>query len=176
VRTTGVVETIFTIDRAKYRMVDVGGQRTERKKWIHCFQDVNAILFVSAISEFDQVCFEDGTTNRMTESLVLFNDVVNNQLFRTMPIILFLNKRDLLDEKLASGVKFGDQFPDFHGRNELVDVVQFIEEKFVSLDMRQNKFLYPHLTCATNQNDIKAVMDVIKGITVRKHRDALQLL
>jgi GTPase SAR1 family protein len=175
VRTTGVMETKFAIDNVQYKMVDVGGQRTERRKWIQCFQDVNAVLFVTAISEFDQMCFEDETTNRMTESLVLFNNVANNQFFRTTPILLFLNKRDLLDEKLASGAMFADQFPDFHGRNEVADVAQFIEEKFTALDQRQNKILYAHLTCATNQNDIKAVMNVIK-VTVRKHADSLPLL
>jgi hypothetical protein len=45
----------------------VGGQRSERKKWIHCFEDVNAIIFIAAISEFDQVLFEDETTVRKSD-------------------------------------------------------------------------------------------------------------
>ncbi|EJW74437.1 hypothetical protein WUBG_14655 [Wuchereria bancrofti] len=44
------------------RIFDVGGQRSERKKWIHCFEDVNAIIFIAAISQYDQVLFEDETT------------------------------------------------------------------------------------------------------------------
>ena len=43
-------------------MIDVGGQRSERKKWIHCFEDVNAIIFITAISEYDEVLAEDETT------------------------------------------------------------------------------------------------------------------
>ena len=43
-------------------MLDVGGQRSERKKWIHCFQDVTALLFVVAISGYDQVLIEDRDT------------------------------------------------------------------------------------------------------------------
>ena len=38
-----------------YRMLDVGGQRSERRKWIHCFDDVKAIIFLTAINEYDQV-------------------------------------------------------------------------------------------------------------------------
>lgn len=45
-----------------YRLFDVGGQRSERKKWIHCFEDVTAIIFCVAMSEYDQVLHEDETT------------------------------------------------------------------------------------------------------------------
>ena len=38
-----------------FKLIDVGGQRSERRKWIHCFENVNAILFVVAISEYNQV-------------------------------------------------------------------------------------------------------------------------
>jgi hypothetical protein len=40
-------------------MFDVGGQRSERKKWIHCFENVTAVLFVVAISGYDQCLAED---------------------------------------------------------------------------------------------------------------------
>ena len=41
-----------------YRMVDVGGQRSERRKWIHCFENVTSIMFLVALSEYDQVLVE----------------------------------------------------------------------------------------------------------------------
>ncbi len=41
-----------------YRMVDVGGQRSERRKWIHCFENVTSVMFLVAISEYDQVLYE----------------------------------------------------------------------------------------------------------------------
>lgn len=39
-----------------YRMIDVGGQRSERRKWIHAFEGVKAVIFLTAINEYDQVC------------------------------------------------------------------------------------------------------------------------
>lgn len=49
-----------------FRLFDVGGQRSERKKWIHCFEDVTAIIFCVAMSEYDQVLHEDETTVCLT--------------------------------------------------------------------------------------------------------------
>src|SRR4051812_37332570 len=71
VKTTGITETTFIIGDLTYRMFDVGGQRSERKKWIHCFENVTTILFLVAISEYDQLLFEDETVNRMQEALPL---------------------------------------------------------------------------------------------------------
>lgn len=59
VKTTGITETVFVIGDLTYRMFDVGGQRSERKKWIHCFESVTAIIFLVAISEYDQTLVED---------------------------------------------------------------------------------------------------------------------
>jgi guanine nucleotide-binding protein subunit alpha len=59
VKTTGIQETTFQVQNLNYRMVDVGGQRSERKKWIHCFENVTTIIFMSAISEYDQTLIED---------------------------------------------------------------------------------------------------------------------
>ncbi|KAK5975993.1 Guanine nucleotide-binding protein alpha-3 subunit, partial [Trichostrongylus colubriformis] len=62
IKTTGIVEVSFIIKKVHFRVFDVGGQRSERKKWIHCFEDVNAIIFIAAVSEYDEVLFEDETT------------------------------------------------------------------------------------------------------------------
>ncbi len=96
VRTTGVVEASFHVRyrgmALSFRLIDVGGQRSERRKWIHCFDNVDAILFLVAISEYNQVLLEDGRTNRMDESLKLFESIVNNPFFIKTSFLLFLNK------------------------------------------------------------------------------------
>lgn len=58
-RTTGISETIFDLGQLTYKMFDVGGQRSERKKWIHVFDNVQVVLFLAAISGYDQVLVED---------------------------------------------------------------------------------------------------------------------
>jgi len=58
-KTTGIYETRFTMGQLSIHMFDVGGQRSERKKWIHCFENVTSIIFCVALSEYDQVLLEE---------------------------------------------------------------------------------------------------------------------
>jgi hypothetical protein len=59
---------------------------------IHCFEDVTAIIFCVALSEYDQVLYEDESTNRMHESLRLFDSICNNKWF----VFLFLRGNSFL--------------------------------------------------------------------------------
>lgn len=59
VKTTGITETMFRVGELTYRLFDVGGQRSERKKWIHCFENVTALVFLVSLSEYDQMLYED---------------------------------------------------------------------------------------------------------------------
>lgn len=72
VLTSGIFETKFRVDKVKFHMFDVGGQRDERRKWIQCFNDVTAIIFVAASSSYNMVLREDYTQNRLREALDLF--------------------------------------------------------------------------------------------------------
>ena len=63
----------YVIEGKEFVVIDVGGQRNERKKWIHCFEDVTAIVFIAALSAYDSMLFEDSSTNRMHEALDLFD-------------------------------------------------------------------------------------------------------
>jgi len=56
-------------------MFDVGGQRSERKKWIHCFEGVTSIIFCTAISEYDQVLLEERNQVRRAHFDILIFDL-----------------------------------------------------------------------------------------------------
>jgi guanine nucleotide-binding protein G(i) subunit alpha len=58
-KSTGITETRFNMGQLSIHMFDVGGQRSERKKWIHCFESVTSIIFCTALSEYDQVLLEE---------------------------------------------------------------------------------------------------------------------
>eukprot|EP00953_Heterococcus_sp_UTEX-ZZ885_P021544 12013-Heterococcus_DN1.PRE.1 len=116
VRTTGIVTERYVIDGSTFEMYDVGGQRNERKKWIHCFDNVTAVIFVAALSEYDQVLFEDPSMNRISEALVLFGEMCNNKYFSDSSMILFLNKKDLFAEKVKHvSIASVEAFSDYSG-------------------------------------------------------------
>lgn len=167
VRTTGIVENDFEIESNQFKMYDVGGQRNERKKWIHCFENVTAVLFVAAISEYDQVLYEDENTNRIIEALNLFEEICNSRWFRETSMILFLNKRDLFAEKCQK-VSLSVCFPDYTGDDSYEAGAHFIQEQFESKNRNPEKQIYTHLTCATDTENIAVVFNAVKDIIIRK--------
>ena len=114
VKTTGVGEIAFDIADVGFRMVDVGGQRSERRKWIHCFQNVNAVIFFVAINEYNMKLIEDPSVNRMQEAIALFDEIANSRWFESSAVILFLNKQDLFQEKIKK-VDMKCLFDDYDG-------------------------------------------------------------
>ncbi|KAI8968969.1 G-alpha protein [Mycotypha africana] len=176
VKSTGITETTFVIDSLTYRMFDVGGQRSERKKWIHCFENVTALVFLVAISEYDQVLFEDASVNRLQESLTLFDSICNSRWFIKTSIILFLNKIDLFAEKLPRS-PLGNYFSDYRGGDNYDAACQYLLQKFVSLNTKADtKQIYTHLTCATDTKQIKFVMNAVNDIVVHENLRNVGLL
>ena len=94
VRSTGIVEERFKVKGYVLRVFDVGGQRSERKKWIHCFENVNVLVFVAAICEYDQSLFEDESINRLDESTMLFESIAGSRWFERSAFVLLLNKSE----------------------------------------------------------------------------------
>jgi guanine nucleotide-binding protein G(i) subunit alpha len=165
VKTTGITETKFKVDKLTYRMFDVGGQRSERKKWIHCFDNVTAVVFLVAISAYDQKLVEDEDVNRMTEALNLFESTCNSKWFANTSFILFLNKIDLFKEKLATS-PLSDYFPDFTQGNNYEKATEYFITKFKGLN-HTPKQIYHYLTCATDTSQIKFVMAAVNDIIIQ---------
>jgi len=93
--TTGTESTLFAINGKLFDVIDVGGQRNERRKWIHTFDDVDTVLFVAALDHYRLSLVEEEKKNAMHESLELFNSTVNGKWFKRSTFVLFLNRADL---------------------------------------------------------------------------------
>ncbi|KAG0703659.1 guanine nucleotide binding protein, alpha subunit [Suillus ampliporus] len=135
-KTMGVVEHAFSIADTQRRFItwkiyDVGGAQNQRHAWAPYFEDVNAIIFLAPISAFDQVLVEDPEMNRLEDSLLLWKSVVSNKLLSHVSIILFLNKVDLLQAKLKSGVRLSHHMPRYGDRpNDYENVSSYFYNKF----------------------------------------------
>ncbi|CAO1630619.1 unnamed protein product [Sympodiomycopsis kandeliae] len=188
-KTTGIIETAFPLQDRTYRIFDVGGQRSERKKWIHCFENVTAVLFIVALSGYDACLVEDKESNQMQEALMLFENICNSKWFVRTSMILFLNKVDIFksmiestgspqldgapDSKRASEpiTKF---FPDYRGSpNDFEAAKMFFRDKFIALNRSQTKEVYPSFTNATDTGLLRMVMtsvtDTILTNSLRDH-------
>ncbi|XP_067420102.1 guanine nucleotide-binding protein G(t) subunit alpha-3 [Emydura macquarii macquarii] len=169
VKTTGIIETQFSFKGLNFRMFDVGGQRSERKKWIHCFEGVTCIIFCAALSAYNTVLVEDGKVNRMHESLHLFNSICNHKYFATTSIVLFLNKKDLFQEKITK-VHLNICFPEYDGLNTFEDAGNYIKKQFLDLNLKkEDKEIYSHMTCATDTQNIKFVFNAVTDIIIKEN-------
>mmetsp|Transcript_16192 Transcript_16192/g.28725 ORF Transcript_16192/g.28725 Transcript_16192/m.28725 type:complete len:386 (+) Transcript_16192:185-1342(+) len=191
VRTSGIVEELFLIDGVEFVMFDVGGQRNERRKWIHCFEDVTAVIFVAAINEYDQVLYEDNKVNRMDEAVILFEEICNSKWFVKTSMILFLNKRDLFREKLPNSPFRIDSGPDARftdfagphcvpgepssviGTNEFnacyEAAANYCLELFLQRKKTASKQIYHHITCATDTSNVSTVFNACKDIILKEN-------
>jgi hypothetical protein len=144
-------------------------QRNERRKWIHVFDEVTAIIFVTSLSEFDQKLVEDNTMNRMKESLLLFDEICNCRYFRNTSIIIFFNKKDLFEEKIKK-VDLNVCFPEYSGGKDYDAATKFIQNNYIALDKNKKKTrqLYPHFTCATDTEAVRVVFNAVKNITLQE--------
>ena len=176
IRTTGIVRTDFKLHGREFAMFDMGGQRNERRKWIHTFANVNAIIFVAALSEYDQVLYEDESQNRMQESINLFDQIVNSKWFNDTAVILFLNKRDLFEEKLKR-VNVADHFEDYGEREQDFETAaEFFKQKFLSKAKNKNKTIFTHYTVATNKKNIEIVFKSVVAVILEDNLKASGLV
>ncbi|CAI4227591.1 unnamed protein product [Auanema sp. JU1783] len=193
VMTTGIFETKFEVDKVRFHMFDVGGQRDERRKWIQCFNDVTAIIFVCACSSYNLVLWEDASQNRLKESLSLFRNIWNNRWLKTISVILFLNKQDLLSEKIkAKRYLLESYFSEFatyqlpldavYDQSEDKEVVRakyFIRGEFLRISTAAGDgrhHCYPHFTCAVDTENIRRVFNDCRDIIQRIHLRQYELL
>ncbi|KAK6322728.1 hypothetical protein J4Q44_G00075200 [Coregonus suidteri] len=137
---------------------DVGGQRSERRKWIHCFERVTSIIFLVALSEYDQVLYESANVNRLEESKALFTTIITYPWFQESSINLFLNKTDDPEDKILHS-NLADYFSTFTGpRRDAESAKMFI----LNMYKAQHIGLYYHFTCATDTENIRVVSKAVR--------------
>uniref|UniRef100_A0A6B2L945 Uncharacterized protein n=1 Tax=Arcella intermedia TaxID=1963864 RepID=A0A6B2L945_9EUKA len=158
-KTTGISEITFKTEGVEITIVDVGGQRSERRKWLHCFDDVTSVIYLAALDEYNMKLEEDNQTNRLDESLRLFGEMTFSQFFKPASWILFLNKSDIFKEKIIKyplSNYFKECEPNLSYNNSLEFIKKKYEEQF------KGKGLYTHVTCAIDTTSCEKVFRAVK--------------
>lgn len=179
-RTTGITETIFKLRTHNMHMLDVGGQKSERRKWIHCFQDVTSILFLVSLSGYDQCLVEDKDANQMQDAMTIWDSICHSQWFKKTSIILFLNKDDLFSDKIKHS-NIRNTFPDYDGQpGDAAAGREYFKKRFLRLSAKANRVnereVYTHFTNATDTALLKVVMAAVEDITLRNSLQSAALI
>jgi len=191
-RTVGLQQLTFVLPsktglhREFYHVHDAGGQRSERRKWVHILEGADAFMFVAAISGYNQTLWEEVSYNRLREAVHLFRRVYHMDILRSAHVILFLNKYDLFEKKIAH-FPFRQHFPEYQGNETAELVKEYIVNMFKKqMDVRyalpQNQHpaveraLYVHTTCATDTNCVNKVFELTRDIIVLKSLTAVGFL
>ncbi|KAJ7083902.1 G-protein alpha subunit [Mycena epipterygia] len=161
-----ITETQLRMGGLSIRIIDVGGQRSHHKKWIHCFESVTSIIFCTALSEYDQVLLGQPSVNHLRDSLVLFDSVINSRWFRRTSVILFLNKIDVFQRKLREK-PLERYFPEYMGGNDLRKAAKYFLWRFMQAN-RARLTVYPHLVKANDSSNIRLVFAAVKE-TIRQN-------
>ncbi|KAF7373066.1 Heterotrimeric G-protein alpha subunit [Mycena sanguinolenta] len=181
-----ITETRFRMGELSIRVIDVGPLRSERKKWIHCFESVTSIIFCTALSDYDQVLVEDRGQNRMRESLYLFESIINSRWFLRTSIILFLTEVDTFEAKIRkvssssrsflhslqfcgltppsippSQIPLSTYFPEYAGGPDVNKAAKYILWKFMQ-ENRARLTVYPHLTRTDDTQSVRLVFAAVK--------------
>eukprot|EP01121_Diplochlamys_sp_Union-15-3_P014060 TRINITY_DN4446_c0_g1_i1.p1 TRINITY_DN4446_c0_g1~~TRINITY_DN4446_c0_g1_i1.p1 ORF type:complete len:355 (-),score=54.63 TRINITY_DN4446_c0_g1_i1:71-1135(-) len=176
-RTTGftVLEfnTLYTNPKMHWKLYDMGGQMTERKKWEGIINDnTKAIIFCVALDEFDRISDENPEETFLDEAVNVFKHIASKVAQSDEPItlFLFLNKTDLFRNKLAKFKRFfADQY---EGGKDYDNAIAFVTKKF-SQDASVNFKCYE--TCALNKSQMSTVFEDVLGniIATRLNKSGL---
>jgi len=176
-RTTGIRETIFGLGNLTYRILDVSGQRSERKKWIHLMDNVQVLLFLVPLSSYNETLVDYLDINKLQEALMQFKQVANSKYFEKAVLILFLDGVRLFLEKIVSGIApLSRYFPDYQGKeNDPGAAQEFIAGKFRSVVWGINKEVYIHYTDSSDTNLVKKTMNSVKDTIMQRNLASLLL-
>eukprot|EP00485_Elphidium_margaritaceum_P001572 CAMPEP_0202688084 /NCGR_PEP_ID=MMETSP1385-20130828/3624_1 /ASSEMBLY_ACC=CAM_ASM_000861 /TAXON_ID=933848 /ORGANISM="Elphidium margaritaceum" /LENGTH=401 /DNA_ID=CAMNT_0049342969 /DNA_START=42 /DNA_END=1247 /DNA_ORIENTATION=- len=167
--TTNLSEQKFVMQEEVIHIIDIGGQRSQRRKWIHCFEYVVAVIFISSLSCYDEVLDENNNINSMTDQLELFEEIVNNPLLLQTSMILFLNKSDLFRQKFCEKrvpLQECERFAEFPENVwDYKQATDFITAEFERCDKRMKR-IFIHVTMATDKNNIQKVFGDVQEMVI----------
>ena len=173
-KTTGIVQHKFTYKNTPFLLMDVGGQRNERKKWINALSVCNALVYVVSLSEFDEICMEDEKTNRLVEDFATFQEWSKNDLVKEKMVYLLFTNTDRFQKKIRDSKRLEvirNIFPEHDISDDVrdLDAVIFsrIVEEFSERDYN-NRIAGMFKTNVLDCNELRSAMSSMLDMMINK--------
>merc|ERR1712096_101404 len=160
-KTNGVYEQSVKVKGVEMIFIDVAGQRSSRKKWIGCFSDVTAVIWISALDNYNEVLFENENVNAMDDALEAFEWAVSHPLL----------EKKVVEQPDKFGLKYF--FDDFDGEDGNVDhAADFLKDIFLSC-VPNGREIPAFTVQGTDQHNANSVLDsVIFGLLENQMQSA----
>ncbi|KAJ6537928.1 G protein alpha-subunit [Mycena capillaripes] len=168
VNKTGLTETCLQVGELTYKFLDPSGLRSDRRRWLLCFENVKVILFCASLSDYDQMLYEDESVNRLKECLMDFDSICNSRWFAKTNIILSLNIDDF-SEKLERS-PLAHHFPDYTGGANYDAACDYLLHRFVSLNQSAaSKQIFAHYVSTMDTQLLNFLNSAIQDILLQIH-------
>jgi len=165
--TIGASTTSFWREKFWWKIIDVGGHTPERAKWGSIVKDgINAMIYFAALDDYATTSGEENGKTKMDISKLVWDEVVNSELFSGEATLLFLNKVDLFKEQIENESQFElfkETFPDYEGPQDVEQATEFIKETYLEKSTRTDpKDIYAHATCAIDTESMSVIWNTLK--------------
>ncbi|KAG0150527.1 hypothetical protein CROQUDRAFT_175585 [Cronartium quercuum f. sp. fusiforme G11] len=138
-------------------MSDAGGRQSERRKWMHCFENVTVILFLIALSGYDKTLLEDNEANQMKDAL---SRLIRswNRLGLSMCVLSCFSTRLIYSKK---------NWPVHPCAFTFQTCLSYFTTRFLQLNKTPDLKVYSHYTCATDSTMMKVVMESVDNTILK---------
>jgi len=165
--TIGASVTVFWRDKFWWKIIDVGGHTPERAKWGGIVKEgINAMIYFVALDDYSTNSGEESGKTKMDISKLVWEEVVNSELFGGEATLLFLNKYDLFKEQIDNDERFSEfkvAFPDYKGEQDCQPAAEYIKSEFLEKSTRVDpKDIFTHFTCAIDSEQMSVVWNALK--------------
>jgi len=167
-KSTPVFEYELDTEGIVFKMVLIN-QQTDRRKWLHLCDQANVVLHFLDLSSFDRQSTitvpgsgETKVVSQFEQAMDDFEEIINYPHFARATNILFLTKRDVLEEMvLRAGKDASKLYPDCNAAGNVSAIMQYFKDKIVARN-RNNRALYTHYMTTTDTKNVQMIFSHCK--------------
>eukprot|EP00475_Leptophrys_vorax_P004548 TRINITY_DN12727_c0_g1_i5.p1 TRINITY_DN12727_c0_g1~~TRINITY_DN12727_c0_g1_i5.p1 ORF type:complete len:364 (-),score=76.31 TRINITY_DN12727_c0_g1_i5:37-1098(-) len=162
--TLGVTSLEFSGKDASFTLVDVGGTRSQRSKWLHQFPLSTALMYVCSLGHYNQRLFEGEESLCLVEAIGLFETLMNHHDLANKNVFLFFTMRDIFEDKFVNQkIPLQDTLPEYPGSEDPNVAIEFITAQFLSKNKNPQRNISVFVGNALSEEDARKVLGAVES-------------